>query len=275
MPILLSDSKTALAEIDPGLEYLESQRSWSNRQALFLTQVEKFFAETARSKLPLERTKTYRLAETLDLDPDFEKLNVPLFDVLASRKTHRIADALPIDFRELSTLLMAAYGLQKRLRPPHADDTTPHRTTPSPGGLYPSEIYFLAINVRALAKGIYHYNPENAVLEKIPFHWDTELLNRLVMSPQSAEALQEAAGMILVTSVFSRLRPKYGNRYLRFALLEVGCICQNLDLVANAMGLALHHNGAVDEYASRQLLEIDGQQETVLYSAILSGKLPS
>jgi SagB-type dehydrogenase family enzyme len=267
MPIL-SPPKVDLERTpsDPGLEYLESQRHWSHNWEPAARKARLFIEDHDKQPEKYPRAKTYPLAETKRLEPRFERLNRSLGATLARRRTTREFSSEPMNFEDVSTLLAASFGRQSAL--PGSNPVREwQRTIPSPGGLFASEIYYFSLATPGLGPGLYHFQPEALVLEHLPppmEEIDPEKL--LIASPGSCK---NASGILLVTSVFDRLRKKYGHRYLRFAYLEAGAICQNLDLVAAALDLGLWHQGAVDELSARRLLRIDGVTEAVTYAAVI------
>ncbi|MBX2988541.1 MAG: SagB/ThcOx family dehydrogenase [Bdellovibrionaceae bacterium] len=251
------------------MEYLESQRSWEHRKSEEERKVAAFYRKQ-QTDGALERSKKYSLAEKVILKPSWDLLSKSLGQVLASRKTTSSKALRPLNFAELSTFLMASSGLQRSL--PGADPSREwQRTVPSAGGLYGAEVYFFCLNVDGLREGLYHFQPEEGVLERLPWKIQDDDRDLVFSSANAREAQKTASGLIMITGVFQRHRRKYGHRYLRFCMLEVGCLCQNMDLAANAMGAGLWHQGAIDEGRSRRLLHVDGQQESVLHSALLLG----
>jgi SagB-type dehydrogenase family enzyme len=256
---------------DPGLEYLESQRTWEHRAAPDRARVARFFIDTAAHPSRYQKSKRYKLADKIPLTPRFERLETSLLKTLATRRTGRERGSRHADFEEVSTLFMAAFGEQHYL--PGSDvgaNRRKFRTTPGPGGLFSSEIYYLALNTEGLSRGLYHFQPEDAVLEALPWPISDEMIDRLIdLGPE--QKTRETSGVVLLTSIPARMRVKYGHRYLRFCMIEAGCVCNSLDLVANALKLNLWHQGEVDELQCRRILHINGIDETILYAAILMG----
>lgn len=65
---------------------------------------------------------------------------------------------------------------------------------------------------------------------------------------------------------------KYGERGLRYLLLDAGHICQNLLLAAEALNLAACPVAAFFDWEMNELLNLDGEEETVLYLAPVGEK---
>lgn len=110
----------------------------------------------------------------------------------------------PLTLATLSSFLRHAAGLTawKVLGP----DRWSLRVNPSSGNLHPSELYLLLPAGIAWDAGVYHYNVHDHVLEQ-----------RLALP---AEAIRGAS--LVITSVLQRELWKYGERGLRYCLLDTG-----------------------------------------------------
>ena len=275
MPILRPRLKLSSIQTssDPGLEYLESQRTWAHRMAPDRARVAQFFSDSAAYPAAFPKSKRFKLAEKISLQPRFDRLEKPFLQTLATRRTHREFGSAHANFEDISTLFLGAFGEQRHLGKLISETTTTRkgfRTTPSPGGLFSSEIYYVSLNTDGLARGLYHFQPEDGTLEVLPWPISIEMIDQLIdLGPQ--HQLREASGIILLTSILSRMRVKYGHRYLRFCMMEAGCVCNSFDLVANTLNLNLWHQGEVDELQCRRILHIDGINEAILYAAVLMG----
>jgi SagB-type dehydrogenase family enzyme len=71
------------------------------------------------------------------------------------------------------------------------------------------------------------------------------------------------------SAVFRRNMSKYGNRGVRYILMDVAHICQNLLLGAEHLGLAACPVAAFYDDELNALLQVDGQEESVLYLAVV------
>jgi SagB-type dehydrogenase family enzyme len=161
---------------------------------------------------------------------------------LLERRSVRAYQSEPLTLAEVSQLLWAAQGIT---------DPDGLRTSPSAGALYPLEIYILVGNVRDLEAGIYHYLPENHALALISTGDRRQALYEAALDQQ---ALLDAAAVILITAVYDRTKQKYGERGIRYALIEAGCVTQNLYLQAESLDLGTVFIGAFEDEAVRQLV---------------------
>jgi hypothetical protein len=117
MPILHPRSKLRSIETqsDPGLEYLESQRTWEHRSAPDKSRVACFFLDAAAHPQRYPKSKRFKLADRIQLTPKFERLETSFLKTLATRKTGRDLGSRHADLDDISTLFMAAFGEQRYL----------------------------------------------------------------------------------------------------------------------------------------------------------------
>jgi SagB-type dehydrogenase family enzyme len=202
------------------------------------------------------------LAGFTPLPPPAEKLG-ELRDLLAGRYSCRRFDGASLSLDEVSTLLWATYGVTGRSRLGALDWLD--RPLPSGGGLYPLEVYALAGRVRDLEAGVYHYVPAVHGLELVRGgRMPPGFLTYLFMGqPYPARAPLT----VVITSVVERSLAKYGDRGLRYVLLEAGHAMQSFALAAGALGLGTCQLGGFldDELAATLRCEPDA--EAPLYCA--------
>jgi SagB-type dehydrogenase family enzyme len=186
----------------------------------------------------------------------------PFGSLLLERRSRSEFGPGSVSLTDLSTVLACGYGVS--LLPPD-DATGPHlhhRTVPSGGGLYPLELYVVALRVDQLDGGLYHYHPIHHRLERIAAGDQRPRLAPALVS----ESFLEAALALVVTGVFWRSRFKYGLRGYRFALFEAGHVAQNVLLAATALGLRACPCAGFFERRLDPLLEADGVEESSLYT---------
>jgi SagB-type dehydrogenase family enzyme len=165
-----------------------------------------------------------------------------------------------INLKELSYLLGFAFGLNKINR---SNDF--NRFHPSGGGRYALEYYIFVNKSEDLERGTYHYNIKEHKLEMIKKISKDKSLPKLF----AYDWAQEAACYIIITSVFDRLYPKYGERGYRYALLEAGHVGQNLCLLCSDLSISICPIGGTFDVQIENELMLDGHNETVVYSLVL------
>lgn len=190
----------------------------------------------------------------LKLLPEPAPLRVELADVLATRHSASGfgSGELPMDV--LAGLLVHSYGttnLGGRLR----------RPTPSGGALYPIDLFVVAKRVQGLTQGMYHYDPYHNGLT-LAREIDFQAWCQATFHPELAHG---CAAMIVLGATFWRSRFKYGQRGLRFCLMDAGHLMQSLLLVGAGYALAVRPIGGFidDEIASA--MDFDGVDEAPLY----------
>lgn len=143
------------------------------------------------------------------------------------------------------------------------------RTAPSGGALYPIETYLSIHRVEGIDPGLYHFDPELFMLER---------LTKLSVGEQVAAAclnqkfIASSAVTFIWTSIFHRNLNKYKDRGLRYILLDAGHICQNLLLGAEAVGCGGCPVAAFFDDELNSILDIDTEREAALYLASVGKK---
>jgi SagB-type dehydrogenase family enzyme len=202
--------------------------------------------------------------EDLDADvlalPAAQLPDLPLADALLRRSSCRRFSGSAIAVAQLATLLHAAYGV---LATVELGGEFCERPVPSGGGLYPLELYVIAQNVDGLGAGVHHYVPLGHLLETVRPDALPSLLTAEMFLGQPY--LIEAAALVVITATVERSMWKYEDRGYRYILLEAGHVAQNVNLCAEALGLAsLNLGGFLDEDLAR-LLKLDEEREIALY----------
>lgn len=166
--------------------------------------------------------------------PSFQG-KVSVEKAIKERRTIRDFKERPLSLTYLSQLLWAAQGI--------TDPKEGKRAAPSAGALYPLDIYVVIgeNGVEGMESGVYHYLPENHSISQ------TAKGNRR-KEIASASLWQmwmgKAPVLFIITAEYKRITGKYGERGVRYALIEVGHVSQNLFLQAEALGLGAGIVGA-------------------------------
>ena len=78
--------------------------------------------------------------------------------VLMNRKTHRQFSKQQLPLETVSQLLSLVWGVNGYLYSPRFGRLL-HKTSPSAGARHPGEVYLMALRVKGLRAGLYHYHP--------------------------------------------------------------------------------------------------------------------
>ena len=208
--------------------------------------------------------KTYPDAPRIEL-PDPSRCDGEVFDALARRRSVRAYAPEPLALAELSALLWAAAGVTAR------EEGFAFRTAPSAGGLYPIEHYVVANRVEGLEQGLYHYDVLGRALERLRAA-DLRLPVARAALDQRIAALAQV--VFVWTAVLERSRWKYGERFLRYVLLDAGHIAQNVALAATALDLGTCQIAAIFDEEAADLLGVDPDKEPVVYMSTAGRPAP-
>jgi SagB-type dehydrogenase family enzyme len=199
--------------------------------------------------------KTYPDAARVRL-PDLALDDAGIFDALARRRSVRDYASEPLALGELSALLWAAAGVTAR------QEGFAFRTAPSAGGLYPIEHYLVANRVEGLEPGLYHYDVLGRALERL---YAGDLRQPIARAALDQPIAAQAQVVFVWTAVLERSRWKYGERFLRYVLLDAGHIAENVALAATALGLGTCQIAAFFDEEAASILGVDPQVEPVVY----------
>jgi len=199
--------------------------------------------------------KLYPDAKKIQLPkPDYKGVSVE--EAIKQRRSIRNYSKKPLTKTQLSQLLFSAQGVTNKIY----DKAL--RTAPSAGALYPFEVYVVVNNVEEVPQGIYHYSVLDHALELVKAG---DFRDKITDAGLKQEMLGEAGVTFILSSIFDRVRTKYGERGYRYAYMEAGHISQNLYLQSVSLGLGSVCAGAFLDEKVNQLIDVDGEKEAVIY----------
>jgi SagB-type dehydrogenase family enzyme len=236
----------------------------------FLTKDAPFFASDSTLEQQLqalpstpqpEQFKRVEGSETISL-PAHEKEADTFFETLHARRTHREFSRAPVALDLVSKLLQTTWGVQAYI---DTDDfgPLPLKTSPSGGARHPVEVYLMALRVKGLDRGLYHYDAREHALERM----SSRATGRMAQTYCADQAYAaRSAALFIMTGVFARSMWKYQHpRAYRVVLLDAGHLGQTFCLTATRMGLAAFSTAALKDSQIEEDLRIDGISESVLY----------
>jgi SagB-type dehydrogenase family enzyme len=237
-----------------GFQYLKGtrfdRRTIQDRQRPFIAEVATFKHYPQARKVALPRT--WQLTEE-NLSP-----------LIQNRRSLRKYAQEPISLEHLAFLLWASQGVTGQA------GRYLFRSTPSAGALYPVETYLNAHSVAGLPAGLYHFDVENFALDRLT---DQDQAESVAHGCLDQGFMAQAPVVFLWTGVFRRAMHKYGDRGVRYILLDAGHICQNVMIAAEAVGCGSCAVAALYDGEINQLLQIDEEEESILYAASVGKKL--
>lgn len=188
------------------------------------------------------------------IQPKFDG-DISLERTIKNRRTCRSFTSKSLTLVQFSQLLWAAYGI--------TDDRGFMRSVPSGGALYPMDIYALIGNrgVDDIQEGLYHYEPRaHSLTQKL----GGDLRKELARASLSQMWMAEAPLNLVISAEYGRICGKYGQRGIRYALMEAGHIAQNIFLQAEALRLGAGIVGAFDDERVTGILTLVKNHEPLL-----------
>ncbi|MGO8988869.1 MAG: SagB/ThcOx family dehydrogenase [bacterium] len=174
---------------------------------------------------------------------------------IKQRRTIRDFQERTLSLNHLAQLLWSAQGI--------ADLTKGRRVAPSGGALYPLDIYIL-IGENAVEKmeaGIYHYLPKEHSMSMV---LKGDLRREISSASLSQMWMAKAPVTFIITAEYERITGKYGERGIRYALIEVGHVGQNMFLQAEALELGVGIVGAFNDLEVSKVAGLPPQHEPLL-----------
>ncbi len=206
--------------------------------------------------------------------PSYRNVREPLGPVIRSRRSVRHYSGKAISLQDLSTVLYYAGGISGHL---HADnvpetvglgksDRIGVRTAMSGGGLYPIDLFVLALNVDGLKARVYRYTPQHHALKPV----GAAELPEVRELAQFGEIAAERSGFMIayVYNLFRNAR-KYGDAALAFALIETGAIAAHVHLMCTALGLGACDVGSFSKGKFERLFDADGVSRHMVHLTVV------
>jgi SagB-type dehydrogenase family enzyme len=207
--------------------------------------------------------------------PPYQNVRANLSAVIRSRRSVRHYSGKGLSLRELSTLLYHAAGVSGHLHPETVPETVTMgksdqielRAAVSGGGLYPVDLYVLALNIEGLGAGAYRYLPGAHALKPVGLNGPMPAVAELA---QFGEIQVEKSCFLLgyVYKVFENAR-KYGDAGLGFAFIETGAIASHVHLLCTALGFGSCDVGSFSKTAFERLFDADGISRHMIHLTVV------
>ncbi|MEN6384576.1 MAG: nitroreductase family protein [Phycisphaerales bacterium] len=171
---------------------------------------------------------------------------VSLEQALENRRSIRqfTDEALTID--QIGQICWAAQGVTEPNRE--------FRTAPSPGAIYPIQLYVF------LPDGLYLYAPARHELSLVI---DKDLRLSIFNSSFNQRVVQKAPCTFMLAGDVKKVEAKYRSRGERFTYIEAGHIAQNIQLQATALALGSVPIGVIDTKTIAQICKLPIGQEVI------------
>lgn len=245
---------------DPAEDYFEASKIHPSSIPWDVPGVARLERSSELRQMSTRSTRRYEGRPVLAL-PEAAPARASVESVLSDRRSADAFGEGEVSAAVLSSLLVRSYGVSGSLGR-HA-----LRPTPSGGAMYPLDLYVLPRRVESLrAGGRYHFDPFEHALTDVG-DVDAEALEEAMNAPNITGS---PAVELVVSASFWRSRFKYGQRALRFALLEAGHLVQNLLLLATAHGLACRPiGGFFDTRLTEVMADHNGVDDAPVYAVLI------
>ena len=193
--------------------------------------------------------------EAMNLKAPLPDGSVSVERAIKQRRTVRSFMDRPVSVQQFSQILWAGQGITQ--------DRGFKRAAPSGGALYPMDLYAsIGVNsVVGMEEGVYHYEPRDHSVQKIA---EGDWRRDVAVASLNQMWMADAAMLIIVTAEYNRITIKYGKRGIRYALIESGCIGQNIFLQSQGLGLEAGIVGAFKDREVANLLGIEKTREPLI-----------
>jgi len=190
---------------------------------------------------------------------------VHLKNLVDQRTSVRNYADVPLSLDELSYLLWCMQGVKESGKLP-----VTLRTVPSAGARHAFDTYLLVNRVEGLEPGVYRHL---ALEHKLAaFLLDSDMAGRITHAAFRQKMVETCAVTFLWVAVVYRMGWRYGQRGYRYLHLDAGHVCQNLYLAAESIGCGVCAIAAYDDDELNGYLQLDGEQEFVIYLAAAGRK---
>ncbi len=188
-----------------------------------------------------------------------DMFNLKLGDAIRSRESRRRYSEEPLTILELSFLLWATQGLR------FISGANGFRNVPSAGCRHALETYLAIFNVEDLNPGVYRYLPlsNGLILEKEV----DDLREKVITSTMGQTFAGRGALTFIWSAIPYRMEWRYGLASYKEIALDAGHVGQNLYLACEAIDAGTCAIAAYDQEFVDRLLDLDGEEEFVIYIA--------
>lgn len=251
-------------------EFLVNSRLLRGRREASAS-IESYFTDSATVMLSMHGRDDGGAGSAISLPPSVP-LRMGLDGAFAARRSRRLytGDALALNY--LATMLRSAAGVTGSARVAvegGQEYLYRFRSAASAGGLYPVDLYFAALHVRSLPRGLYRYAARDDVLHPVRDEAAIEPLLDCFCVPETSISVRRSQVVFLLVGQPWRTMRKYGARGLRFVFLEAGAISQSIGLAASALGLGCVDCASIYEDEAHEAIGVDGLFRTLLHCIVL------
>ena len=180
---------------------------------------------------------------------------VSLEKTIKVRRTIRSFTPQQLTLEQFSQLLWAAYGI--------TEDRGHKRAAASGGACYPMELYAMVGEeaVKGMEAGICHYEPMG---HSVSLVLQGDFREGLARASLGQMWMATPPLSLVICAEYARITSRYGDRGVRYAMIEAGHMGQNIFLQAEALGLGAEIVGAFQDEAVIQVMGTPSSHEPLL-----------
>ena len=187
----------------------------------------------------------------------------PLDDLLRRRTVCRNYDASrPLPLALFNKIVHRVFAAQATH---HVTPTAAivKKTSPSAGGLHPTEAYFLIQHVEGITPGLYHYHAGEHALEPLQSLLPDEAHALAMRFLAHQDWFANAHAIVILAPRFVRSFWKYRAhaKVYRAVTLDVGHLSQTLQISATEFGLGAFVTSAINEVDIEKSLQLEPMRE--------------
>jgi SagB-type dehydrogenase family enzyme len=193
----------------------------------------------------------------LTAGPFYRPSAIVNIDDAKTRRSHNSIDTGQLLDSEVATLLhLSLFATSEGNRRPY----------PAAGALYATHVYVAAYKVDGLEPGVYYVRWSERALEKIN---TVEAATHFLAFEVDQDGKESIPCLILVMLDTRLSYAKYGDRVVRFGLLEAGALIQTIYLAGEKLGLSICGLGTVCDRAALRLCKLPPADQ-LYYGAAVS-----
>jgi len=208
--------------------------------------------------------------------PDAERIDLPepkkdflpsedLTNLIAERETLRKYSDIFLSMDEVSILLWGTQGIKTTWK-----NGLTKRTVPSAGSRHPFETVLLVNKVEGVTPGLYQYIASGHQLSLLDASASCNA--DLTEACLKQSHVRTSAVTFAWAAIATRTIWRYSQRGYRYIHLDAGHVCQNLYLLAEAIGCGVCAIAAFDDDAVNRVIGLDGEEQFVVYLASVGKK---
>ena len=180
---------------------------------------------------------------------------VSLEKTIKVRRTIRSFTSQQLTLEQFSQLLWATYGI--------TEERGFKRAAASGGACYPMDLYAVVggDGVKGMDAGLYPYEPMGHSVSHVS---EGDFREALARASLGQMWMATPPLSLVICAEYARITSRYGDRGVRYAIIEAGHMGQNIFLQAEALGLGAGIVGAFQDEAVMQVMGTPPSHEPLL-----------